>query len=309
MKGLAFTSPWLIGFLGLTIIPCALSLYYSFCDYSVLEPPVWIGLENYRELLIDPEFYRTLRNTAYYALLTIPAGLMVSLGLALLLNAPIKGQAIYRTVIFLPSLVPAVATAMVWMWLFNARLGLINTALRTIGLETELRFTLVNRILEALNIAPLRPLPFPPAWLSDPRTAMLALALMSLWGVGHTVVIYLAGLQDIPRDLYEAAEIDGAGPVRRLFNVTLPMLSPVIFFNLVMAIIGTLQVFAIPFIMTGGGPLRATYLYTQYLYEKAFMYQQMGYASAMAWIQLLIILALTGIAFGTSRRWVHYQGR
>lgn len=287
-KGLLWVSPWLIGFLVFTLAPVVLSLYYSFCDFSLIErnpagqtQAYWIGTDNYTELFRDPEFYRTLKNTTLYALMSLPAGMMISIGMALMLNAPIRGQAIYRTVIFLPSLVPVVASAMVWMWLFNDKLGLLNTMLSWIGIDG-------------------------PAWIADKRWALPSLALMSLWGVGHTVVIYLAGLQDIPRDLYEAAEIDGAGAVRRLFNVTLPMLSPVIFFNLIMAIIGTFQVFAVPFIMTNGGPERSTYLYTQYLYENAFSYLKMGYASAMAWIQLLIILGLTGIAFWTSKRWVHY---
>lgn len=283
-KGVAFVSPWLIGFLAFTLLPVGLSLYYSFCDYSLLEPPVWIGTENYRELFSDPEFYRTLKNTGLYALMALPAGMLISIGLALMLNAPIRGQSIYRTIIFLPSLVPVVASAMVWMWLFNGKLGLINMLLAYVGISG-------------------------PTWLADPPWPLPSLAFMSLWGVGHTVVIYLAGLQDIPADLYEAAEIDGAGVWRRLCHVTLPMLSPVIFFNLIMAVIGTLQVFAVPFIMTSGGPARSTYMYTHYLYDNAFTYLKMGYASALAWIQLLIILALTGLAFWTSRRWVHYQGK
>jgi len=291
ITGLTFVSPWLVGFLAFTLLPVGLSLYYSFCDFSLIErdaagnvQAVWVGTDNYKELARDPEIYRTLKNTGLYALMALPAGMLVSIGLALMLNAPIRGQAVYRTIIFLPSLVPVVASAMVWMWLFNARLGLFNVILSWVGIAG-------------------------PAWIGDKYWAMPSLAMMSLWGVGHTVVIYLAGLQDIPRDLYEAAEIDGAGPIRRLFNVTLPMLSPVIFFNLIMAIIGTLQVFAVPFIMTGGGPERSTYMYTQYLYESAFTYLKMGYASAMAWLQLLIILAFTALAFWTSKRWVHYQGR
>jgi multiple sugar transport system permease protein len=229
-------------------------------------------------------FWKALVNTFYYAMMALPAGMLVSLGLALLLNADIRGQAIYRTIIFLPSLVPTVASAMLWLWLFNAKLGLINNLLGKVGIDG-------------------------PGWLTSPEWAMPALALMSLWGVGHTVVIYLAGLQDVPRELYEAAEIDGASAWRRLWHVTLPMISPVIFFNLVMAIIGTLQVFTIPYIMTGGGPTRATYFFTMYLYDNAFNYLKMGYASAMAWVQLLIILCLTGLAFWSSRKWVHYQGK
>jgi multiple sugar transport system permease protein len=282
-KGLGFLSPWIIGFLLFTLLPVGMSFYYSLCDYSLLQPPLFIGFANYRDLMADPVFWKTLVNTFKYAIMALPAGMLVSLGLALLLNAPIRGQAIYRTIIFLPSLVPTVASAMLWLWLFNAKLGLINSMLRGIGIEG-------------------------PGWLTTPEWAMPALALMSLWGVGHTVVIYLAGLQDVPRELYEAAELDGVGPLSRLRNVTLPMISPVIFFNLVMAIIGTLQVFAIPFVMTGGGPARATYFFTMYLYDNAFTYLKMGYASAMAWIQLVIILCLTGIAFWSSRRWVHYQG-
>ena len=282
--GLTFLSPWLLGFLAFTLVPLALSLYYSFCEYCLLQPPLFVGWDNYRELAGDPVFRQSLANTLYYAAMVLPAGMLVSLGLALLLNLPLRGQALYRTIVFLPSLVPVVASAMIWLWLFNSKLGLINSLLRVIGLEG-------------------------PGWLTDARWAMPALAFMSLWGVGHTVVIYLAGLQDVPVELYEAAEIDGAGPWRRLWHVTLPMISPVIFFNLIMAIIGTLQVFATPYIMTGGGPARATYFYTMYLYDNAFTYLKMGYASAMAWIQVVIILALTAVAFWSARRWVHYQGR
>jgi multiple sugar transport system permease protein len=283
-KGLAFLSPWLVGFSLLTLVPLALSLYYSFTDFSLIQSPVFTGTQNYRDLFHDEIFWLADRNTCKYALLALPAGLILSLAVALLLNLKVRGQSIYRTIIFIPSLVPIVASAMIWLWLFNARLGLINTALARLGIEG-------------------------PAWLGDARWSMPSLALKSLWSIGNTVVIYLAGLQDIPRELYEAAELDGAGTLARLRNVTLPMLSPVIFFNLIIALIGTLQVFAVPFIMTNGGPARSTYFYTMYLYDNAFMYLKMGYASAMAWIQLLVILALTGLAFWTSRRWVHYQGR
>ena len=283
-KGLGFLSPWIVGFSVFTLVPVVLSLYYSLCDYSLLQAPLYVGLDNYRDLMADPIFWKALVNTFYYAMMALPAGMLVSLGLALLLNADIRGQAIYRTIIFLPSLVPAVASAMLWLWLFNAKLGLINTMLGWVGIEG-------------------------PGWLTTPEWAMPALAFMSLWGVGHTVVIYLAGLQDVPRELYEAAEIDGARAWHRLWRVTIPMISPVIFFNLIMAIIGTLQVFSIPYIMTGGGPTRSTYFFTMYLYDNAFTYLKMGYASAMAWVQLLIILALTGFAFWSSRKWVHYGGR
>jgi len=284
LTGLAFLSPWLVGLSAFTLLPVALSLYYSFCDYSLVQRPVWVGLDNYRDLLGDPVFWQALRNTLHYAAMAIPAGMGVSLGLALLLNARAPGQAAFRTIIFLPSLVPVVASAMVWLWLLNADAGLVNSLLRMAGLDG-------------------------PGWLIDTRWALPSLALMSLWGVGNTVVIYLAGLQDVPAELYEAAAIDGAGAARRLWHVTLPAISPVIFFNLIMAIIGTLQVFATPFIMTGGGPARATYFYSMYLYDNAFSYLKMGYASAMAWILLVVIVVLTALAFWSSKRWVHYQGR
>lgn len=281
---MAFLSPWLIGFMVFTLVPVVLSFWYSLCDYSLVQKPYFTGLANYRELMADQIFWKALKNTGVYALMALPSAMLVSLGLALLLNADIKGQAIYRTIIFLPSLVPAVASAMLWLWLFNARLGLINVLLSKIGIAG-------------------------PPWLASEQWAMPALALMSLWGVGQTVVIYLAGLQDVPRDLYEAAELDGANGWQRLRHVTLPIISPVIFFNLIMAIIGTMQVFSIPYIMTQGGPARSTYFFTMYLYDNAFNFLRMGYASAMAWVQLLIILALTGIAFWSSKKWVYYQGK
>jgi multiple sugar transport system permease protein len=298
-KAAVFLSPWLAGFLLWTLLPVGMSLYYSFCDYSMLHKPLWIGLGNYRQLIWgqnaignwgDPVFWQSLGNTLYYAAMALPAATVVSLGLAMLLNAKVGGQSVYRTIIFLPTLVPAVASAMLWLWLFNSKLGLINTAI--LKLTTWAGHPWAG-----------------PGWLTQANWAMPALALMSLWGVGGTVVIYLAGLQDVPVELYEAAEIDGAGAWSRLWHVTLPTLSPVIFFNLVMAIIGTLQVFAVPYMMTGGGPMRSTYFYTMYLYDNAFTYLRMGYASAMAWVLLVLIVALTGLAFWSSRHWVHYQGK
>jgi multiple sugar transport system permease protein len=283
--GLAFLSPWLVGFLVFTLIPVAMSLYYSLTDYSLLQPPLYKGLDNYRALANDPVFWKVLLNTFVYAIFALPLGMILALAVAMLLNSRVAGVSVYRTIVFLPSIVPAVASAMVWMWLFNAKLGLINTGLRAVGVSN------------------------PPAWLNDASWAMPALILMSFWGIGNTVVIYLAGLQDVPRELYEAADIDGATAAHKVWHVTLPSISPVIFFNLIMAIIGTLQVFAVPFIMTGGGPARATYFYTMYLYDNAFRFLNMGYASAMAWVQLLLVLLLTAIAAWSSKHWVHYQGK
>ena len=288
MKGLAFLSPWIVGFCLFTIIPIGMSLYFSVCDFSNTspnQPPVFTGMENYRLLMNDTVFWISVRRTAYYAVLALPLGLVVALCIAMLLNVKIRGLSIYRTIIFLPSLVPTVASAMLWLWLFNAKLGLINIVLRKIGWSD------------------------PPAWLDSENWAMPALVLMSVWGVGNTVIIYLAGLQDVPRELYEAADIDGASMLRKIWHVTLPGISPVIFFNLIMGIIGSLQVFTQAYIITSGGPNRATKFFTLYLYENAFTNLKMGYASAMAWIQLLVILALTALAAWSSKRWVHYGSK
>jgi multiple sugar transport system permease protein len=273
LKGYAFISPWLIGFFAFTLLPVALSFYYSLCSYSLLQPPVFRGLENYRTLLDDKIFWLSLRNTMYYAAMALPLGLICALCAALLLNARIRGQAIYRAIVFLPSIVPASAAAMIWLWLLNPKLGLVNFVLTHLGVQN------------------------PPGWINDKSWAMPALAFISIWGVGNTVVIYLA------------AELDGAATWRKIWHVTLPTISPVIFFNLITAIIGTMNFFVLPFIMTQGGPDRATYFYTYRLYDNGFIYLKMGYASAMAWVQLLIVLALTGLAFWTARRWVHYSGK
>jgi multiple sugar transport system permease protein len=283
-KGLFFISPWIFGFLLFTVTPVLLSLYWSFCRYSLLKPAVFHGLANYRQMVHDGDFWKSLGVTLYYASMALPASMIVSLGLALLLNQKIKGQGIYRTLIFLPSLVPIVASALLWMWIFNSRYGLLNEMLAKIGISG-------------------------PGWLTDARWAMPSLALMSLWSTGHTVIIYLAGLQDVPTELYESAEIDGANSWHRLWHVTIPMITPVIFFNLIMAIIGTFNVFAMPYMMTAGGPAHSTYFYAMYLFDNAFVFLKMGYACALAWIQLIIVLVLTIFAFMTARRWVHYQGR
>jgi multiple sugar transport system permease protein len=268
-----------------TLLPISLSFYYSFCNYPLIQKPVFVGWDNYRGLMHDPLFWKANLNTFLYAVLALPLGLALALFLAVLLNAKIRGQAIYRTLIFLPSLIPAVASAMLWLWLFNSKLGLVNLLLKSLGIKD------------------------PPGWLSDVHWALPSLVLISFWGVGNTVVIFLAGLQDVPQELFEAADLDGANRLQAFWHVTLPSISPVIFFNLIMGIIGTLQVFVLPFIMTQGGPARATYLYTEYMYDNAFVYLKMGYCSAMAWLQLLVVLALTGIAFWSSRHWVHYQDK
>ena len=284
--GLLWTAPWWLGFLLLLALPMGFSLYISFCDYPLLQPPVFTGAANYRQLVSDPVFHKAVWNTIVYAALSIPIGKILAVLLAVLLNQPVRGQALFRACIFLPTVVPLVAAGVVWMWLLNPELGPINNLLRALGVEN------------------------PPLWRDSPQWAMAALVMVSLWFVGSPVVIYLAGLQEIPQSLYEAALLDGASRVRQFWHVTLPGLSPVILFNVVIGIINAWQVFALPYVIwqTRPGPDRATYFYTMYLFDNAFSYLKMGYASAMAWIQLLIILALTGLVFLVSRRMVHYRG-
>lgn len=289
INGLLFTLPWTIGLLSFIVYPVLASLYHSFCDYSVLRPAVWIGLGNYVDLFRDEVFWIALWNTVVFAVAAIPLGMVTAVGLALLLNTKVRGMVVYRTIFFIPSLVPMVTLAMLWMWIFNGSYGILNYALNTL-------FRWLHLPWEA------------PGWLLDPAWAKPALVLMGLWGCGHAVVIFLAGLQDIPETLYEAAEIDGANRWQKTWHITLPMLSPVMYFNLIMGIIGTFQVFAVPYIMTGGGPGRATLFYTMAIFQFAFEDLRMGYASAMAVILFLIILGLTWLATRVSRRHVHYGG-
>jgi multiple sugar transport system permease protein len=285
LTGLAFVSPWIVGFLSFTLYPLVASFLYSFCDYDALSRPVWVGTLNYREMFADRVFWQALYNTLFYAALALPMGLVMSLLVAVLLNQPVRGRSFFRAVFFLPSLIPVVASSMIWLWILNGNFGLVNYALRALGVH------------------------HPPQWLADPAWTKPSLVLMSLWSIGHAVVIYLAALQDVPRSLYEAADIDGASAWSRLWHVTLPMISPVIYFNLIMGIIGSLQVFSQAFIMLGGGgPQRSALFYAVYLYQNAFEYGQMGYACAMAWILFAIILFLTWLANRLVRRRVYYAG-
>lgn len=283
MSGLLFTSPWIIGITAFTLIPSAFSLYYSLCDYSVLNPPAFIGLANYTELLRDSVFWQSAWNTLLFAVLFLPLSTAVGIGLALLMNSMGRGRTFVRAVVFVPSLVPMVALAILWRWILNGEYGILNWFLEAVGLPS------VN-------------------WMGQTSTSKLGLLIGSLWTIGNSAVIYLAGLQEVPKALYEAARVDGAGRVRQFVHVTLPMLSPVIYFNGLMGLIGVLQVFALPFVMTdgSGGPLRSTTFYTMYLYDHAFVFLNMGYACAMAWVLFVIIFGLSSIAHRLMRNRVVY---
>jgi len=287
IEGVLFASPWLIGFLVLTAGPMIASFLLSFTRWDGISPFSalrWIGADNYGRLLHqDPSFIKALRNTGFYAMVSVPLGMCAALALALMLNQRVRGLAIFRTIFYLPSVVSGVATSMLWLWLFNPSFGGINFVLHSLRLPE-------------------------PGWLSDEGTAMWVFIFMSVWGVGNTMLINLAGLQEVPEHLYEAAALDGAGSLLRFRHVTLPMLSPTLFFNLIMGIIGSFQVFTSAYVMTGGGPNEATLFYVLYLYQKAFEQFQMGYASAMAWILFAIVLALTLLVIRSSKAWVHYEG-
>ena len=290
--GYLFASPWFIGFAIFGGGPIVFSLFMSLCQYDVFSPPQFVGFKNYVEMFSqDPLFYKSLWNTVYMVL-AIPLSMAVGLGVAMLLSKEVRGIAVYRTFFYLPSIVPAVAASILWFWIFNPQAGILNWLLDFIGLRMPLA--------RALG---LKDLP----WLQEAILAKPAIVLMMLWAAGGSMIIWLAGLKGIPKQLYEAAEIDGAGPLRRFWNVTVPMISPYILFNLIMGIILTFQIFTQAYVMTQGGPVDATLFYAYGLFNNSFRYMRMGYASAMAWVLFVIILTLTGLALYLSKHWVHYE--
>jgi len=284
VEGYLLIAPWLIGFLAFTVGPLLASFGYSFTEYDVIRPPTWVGLGNYAAMVTtDPLFWTSLANTAFYTLLAVPLGMVAGLAVAMLLKQRMPGLAVLRSIYYLPAVMPVVANAILWLWLLDPNTGIVNTLLRLVGGPQ-------------------------PGWLADPSWAKPALVLMSLWGFGQAMIIYLAGLQNIPAQLYEAAELDGAGGWARFRHVTLPMLSPVILFNLIVGTINSFQVFTAAFIMTGGGPVNATRFYVLYLFNQAFGYFHMGYAAAMAWLLFLIVVAVALVQFQVIGSRVHYEG-
>lgn len=283
-----FVSPWIISLLVFTAYPMIASFFFSMTDYNVLRPPVWVGLQNFRKMFTeDPLYWVSVKNTLYYALLSVPLGLLVGLLLAILLNQKISGIGFYRTAYYLPGLVPAVAATLLWMVLLDPKLGLVNQALGLLGIP-------------------------PLGWLRSAAWAKPALVLMSLWlGSGGAMLIFLAALKEIPQSLMEAAMIDGANVLQRFRHVTLPLLSPTILFNLIMGVIGSFQVFGTAFVATGSantaGPLNSLLMYMLLLYRNAFRYFNMGYASAMALVMFLVLVAVTVALIRSSSQWVYYE--
>jgi multiple sugar transport system permease protein len=284
------TSPWTIGFLLFTVIPMAMSLYLSFTSWKVLSPPQWIGFDNFvRMFTNDPDFYQSLKVTILYTITSVPLQMLVALFLAILLNEATRAVGLFRTAFYIPSIVASVASAVLWTWIFNPRFGPVNGVLRTLGMGT-------------------------PQWFNDPNYALAALVIMSTWGVGGQMLIFLAGLKGLPRSLYEAAEVDGAGRLTRFLRITLPMLSPTIFFNLVMSMIGAFQTFDSAYVISTahagqiGAPLKSTLFYLLHLYDEGFSLLNMGYASALAWVLFIVILAVTLVINRSSKSWVFYSG-
>lgn len=301
---LLFIAPWTIGFLALVVYPFLASLAGSFTSYDMLGPPRFVGTENYARLAEEfwtgQRFAQAVWNTAYFALVSVPLSIALGIGLAVMLSWPVRGRAVYRTLFFLPSVVPAVASSILWMWMLNPRSGLVNYLLSLMGLSTPGWF---NSTAEAAWL---------PGWFMGTGGfgSKDALTLMSLWGVGNFMIIYLAALGDIPAELYEAARLDGAGGWQRFRHVTLPMLTPVIFFNLIMGLIHAVQAFTQVYIVSEGqgSPAGSTLMLSLYIFLAAFKYLEMGYASAIAWVLLVAVVLVTVAMFRSSRKWVYYSG-
>jgi len=279
-----FVAPWIIGFLVFTVYPIAASAYYSLTQYDIINEPRFIGLNNYVFMFSqDPSFPVVLYNTSYFVILGVPAGLVASFLFASLLNTNIVARPLFRTFFFLPSIVPSVAVAMVWLWMYNPSYGLVNASLTALHMQVV-------------------------SWLGAPSLAKLSLIIINVWIQGGTIVIFLAALQDVPRELYDAAKVDGANALARFISVTIPMCTPSILFVLITGIIFTFQYFTIPWVMTQGGPMQSTEVYGIYLYRNAFAFFKMGYASALAWVLFVVIVTSTFIMFRSSARWVYYGG-
>lgn len=285
ISGMLFSAPCILGFLFFAALPMLISLYLSFTDYTVSKAPNWVGLDNYRHMFsgADPYFYKSLGVTVQYVAMAVPSSLIFAFGVAMLLNRDVKAKGLFRTIFYLPSIVPVVAMSAIWVWIFNPSLGLANLLLKNAGLPTS-------------------------TWIFGERTVIPTLVFINLWNTGSTMIIFLAGLQDVPRQLLEAVEIDGGGFWSRLRHVTIPMMTPTIFYNLVMGFINGFQVFTQAYIMTQGGPNNASSFYVFYLYREAFKFSKYGPACAIAWVLFVIIMVLTAVLFKMQNKWVYYGG-
>ncbi|MCL4368923.1 MAG: sugar ABC transporter permease [Actinobacteria bacterium] len=284
--GLLFTLPWIIGILAFIVYPTVASFYYSLTEYNLLQAPTFIGLGNYEQLFTDSTMGTAIYNTAYYVILWVPLNIVLSILVALLLNVKVRGMAAYRTLFYMPVLVPAVAASLLWVWFLNPQYGAANWLLSLIGIHG-------------------------PGWLASTQWSKPSIIIISLWGsIGNAMLIFLASLQDVPQDLKDAAEVDGANAWQRTWSITVPMITPVIFFELIIGLIAGIQYFTVPYVITGGtgNPADSLTLFALILYRAAFFNFQMGYASAMAWSATVVIFILTYIVFRTSSRWVFYQG-
>ncbi|WP_099304404.1 carbohydrate ABC transporter permease [Bacillus sp. Marseille-P3800] len=278
-----FISPWILGFTVFIAGPVIASLYFSFTDYAIMGEASFVGFQNFMNLFSDPLFYRSLFVTTAYAALAVPFTIILAIALALLLNAKIKGQAFFRTFFYAPSIISGVSVAFLWMWILNPQFGIVNSFL-----------------YEVFGITG-------PGWFTDPYTVIPSFVLMQLTAVGSTMIIFLASLQQLPKELYEAAAIDGASAWRRFRNITIPLISPIILFNVIISIIASFQIFTQAYVITDGGPDWMSYFYVYYLFETAFFQNRMGYASAQAWILFILIFVLTFLALYVSRKNVHYE--
>lgn len=282
--GWLFAAPAIIGFVAMTLLPMVFSLFWSMTDFNVFRSASnFIGLDNFKKMFSSSDLYfkDSLKATGYYSILNVPASIIFSFAIALMLSSDIKGRGIFRSIFYLPSIIPAVASCMVWVWLLNQQYGLINVVLKAVGIT-------------------------PPAWIWDKRTVIPTLVMINLWNTGGTMVIFLAGIMSIPKVYYEALVVDGGNSFHRLIYITIPMVTPTIFFNTIMAIIGSLQVFTQGYIMTDGGPGNASLFYVFYIYREAFKNAEMGYACALAWLLFVVILFLTMIVLKTQNKWVYY---
>lgn len=283
LAGYFFISPWLLGFVIFVAGPLIASLVLSFTRWNIVGDPRWVGLQNYQAIFTrDPAFIQAVKVTFKYTVIYLPLSTISALLVAIALDVKVKGVGIFRTLFYLPYVAPAIAATLVWVWVLNSRYGLVNTLLGMVGIEG-------------------------PNWFKDPKTALYGIVMISLWGLGGSAVIYLAGLQNIPQHLYEAARVDGANGWQQFRHVTIPMLSPIIFYQVVIGLIGVFQTFTSAYVATEGGPLKSTYFYMLHIYNKAWVSMRMGYASALAWILALIILLVTLAVFRSSPLWVHYE--